>query len=437
MPGPPISSWRRDLRFFWPLSLMGVVMHAGRLGQNRALLDYEAGVRELALFVMALAILGPFRSVHGMTPQMVTVMGTNGAARRRCFYFVTGVCAALSVPVLLLAWTPLGPPVARGLFDVNAAGGRTMMLYVRFLAPLLILGGWRQYTVGLLVRQQRTNWVVALNALDQCLIIVIVIVGLRQQWSPAVVIGSSALVPSVLVLALSAAVLLRGPFDEQTATAGPTGYADLLRYFWPLAATTFMFTLSRPIIFALVMRINGSGTSHRVDTEVIVAALGLAFSCSLIFQTTVNQFRHLMVTFSATDLPGVRRFMAVATAVVTGLMVVALATPLARLFLQELQGADGQTLQMALDALWPLCLVPIVVAWRNYHHGLGLVEHRTLSLAAGGIGRNGSILLVGLLLLHVGLLNHRTAAALLVLGFTSEALVVVLTRRYGRRASGD
>ena len=65
-----------------------------------------------------------------------------------------------------------------------------------------------------------------------------------------------------------------------------------------------------------------------------------------------------------------------------------------------------------------------------------LIPFAPLSLAPGGLGRNGSILLVGLLLLALGLLNHRSAAALLVLGFTSEALVATLTRRYGRRASG-
>ena len=437
VPRPPTSSWRRYLRFFWPLSVMAVLMHAGRLGQNRALLDYEGGVRELALFVMALAILGPFRSVHGMTPQMVTVIGTHRAARRRCFRFVTGMCAALSVPVLLLAWTPLGPRVAKGLYDVDVAGGRTMMVYLRYLAPLLLLGGWRQYVVGLLVRQERTAWVMSLNTLEQGLMVALVVVGLQQEWPPAMVVGLSALVPPALLLVLSVLVVRRGRFDERPAAAGPATYPALLRYFWPLAATTFMFTLSRPIIFALVMRINGAGAQHEVDTEAIVAALGLAFSSSLIFQTTVNQFRHLMVTFAGTDRRGVRHFIAGATAVVTGAMVVGLVTPLARLFLEKLQRAEGETLQMALDALWPLCLVPIVVAWRNYHHGLGLVEHRTRALAAGGLARNASILLAGPVLLALGLLNHWTAAALLTLAFASEALCVVLTRRYGRPASDD
>jgi hypothetical protein len=429
VPESGIPTWRHYLRFFWPLSLMGVVMPAGRLAQNRALLDFDSGESELAVFVLALALLGPFWSVRGLMPQMVTVVGMNRAARHLCFRFVTGVCVVLSVPVLVLALTPLGIRVAQALYDVDADSATVMMVYLRFLTPLLILGGWRQVAVGLLVRQERTGWVTGLHALEPLLLVVMLVLGMKMHWTAVVVVGLSALVPAVIVLAVAIVVVLRGTFDEHRVAESPMTYRGLQVYFWPLAMTTFMFSLSRPIIFALVMRINGDGRSEQVDTTAIVAALGLAFSCGMIFQVTVNQFRHLMVRFGDADRQGVRRFMAAVTLVVVGLMLVALLSPLARLFFVHLQGAQGHTLLMALDALWLLCLVPIVLAWRNYHHGLALVEHRTLPMAVGGVARNGSILVLGIALLATGLLNHRTAAALLVTGFIFESVVVVVMRR--------
>ncbi len=418
------------LKFFWPLSLMGILLQVGRLAQNYVLLDFDRGVRELAMFALALGILGPFRSVVAMVPQMVTVVGDSPAARRRCLRFVTAVYLVITLPLLILAWTPLGALTARALYDVDAAGARTIVFYLRFLSPMLLVIGWRQYFSGLLIRQRRTGWITLLQAIGQVLVIAVLAIGTRFALDAVRVISLSAVVPAVISLVVAGVLVWRRPVrdSDPEETPEPKSYRQLLQYFWPLAVTTFMFTLSRPLIFALVTRLNPTRDPSGIDTTAMIAALSLAFSCGIMFQGTVNQFRHLMVTFGKKDPAGVRRFMTAVTIVVSGVMVLVLATPAARLFLYHLQGARGETLEMTLGALWVLALVPAVIAWRNYHHGLAMVQSRTVALAAGSLARNGSIIIVGLALLAAGWLNHWTGAALLVTCFFSEAAAVMITR---------
>ncbi len=434
------TKWGAYLKFFWPLSLFGVLMQIGRLAQNRVLLDFQEGVRELAMFALALAILGPFRSVLAMVPQMVTVMGGSSKSRQLCFRFVTIIYLAISLPLLVLAWTPSGNWLAQWLYDVDDGGAQTIVAYLRFLSPILIINGWRQYCTGLLIRQKRTGWVTALQAISQFLVVTFLAVGMRAAWPATRIIGLSAVMPAFAGLVIATVLLRRTPVvdDDKTAEGKqPQTYGALVRYFWPLAMTTFMFTLSRPIIFALVTRLNPTQSSDGVDTTAMIAALSLAFSCGIMFQGTINQFRHFMVAFAGDDPRGIRRFMVAVTTVVTGLMVLALVTPAARWFLGSLQGATGHTLEMTLDALWVLMLVPIVIAWRNYHHGMAMVQKRTIALAAGSLARNGSILVVGITLLLTGHLNHWTSAGLLLTAFTCEAMGVVMARHVqSRRKAG-
>ena len=110
------------------------------------------------------------------------------------------------------------------------------------------------------------------------------------------------------------------------------------------------------------------------------------------------------------------------------------ATPLKTLFFGEALGIEEPVLSMAGHVLLVLCPVPLVIAWRNYYHGLALTHHRTLGMAVGGISRNVATYLAAAGLLVLGRFNHAAAAAVLVCGFTAEALMVtVSTWRWRRR----
>jgi hypothetical protein len=172
------------------------------------------------------------------------------------------------------------------------------------------------------------------------------------------------------------------------------------------------------------------------DPEPTIAALRVAFVYAMMFHNPVNQFRHVFATFGSGDLAGVRRFMFRVLLGLTGIMLLLAGTPLCTLLLHRVLGIEGEVLHMARQSVLVLCLVPFVVALRNYFHGLALVDRRTTSMGAGAICRNLAVTVAAALLSAFGLLNHVWAPLALVAGFTAETVVVVVARRRGE-GEGD
>ena len=424
---------QRYWRFYWPLSFMSVAMFSGRLVQNWVLLHYEAGERELAVFALALALFNPFRATLAFAPQLANVLVRGPKSFRASLTFLVSTSLVFSVPILLLAWTPLGPLIVPALYNVSDADIRLILLYLRYLAPLVLMGGAARFFEGLLMQAERTGIVSLLRVGNLALLVGVLVLGMWQKWDPVTTLSVSLLVPAAAHLLATGALMLAFRVRHDASEDQPLRQREIAAFFLPMVLTTIMFTLTRPIIFAFLTTLNPRGDPALPSVETLIAAVSLALSVNMLFQANLNQFRNLFVTFGRQDRRGVRRFMVRATGCIAALMTLVVATPVARLFLQHLQGATGETLDMAVDALWVLLLVPPVVGCRNYFHGLAMVRRRTGSMAAGATMRNVSILACAPVLLRLGWYNHVTAAAMMVTGFAAEAATVGLLALRRRR----
>jgi hypothetical protein len=422
---------RNYWRFYWPLALIGVVAVAGRLGQNRVLLDYEEGTRELALFTLALAIFGPFRSALIFVPQMSNVLVRGPKSFRASGRFLATVCLLLTLPVALLGWTPLGDLVLPRIYNVGPNRIAGIRAYLRYFTPLILMGGATGFLTGLLIQSMRTGMVTVLRIVRIGVLIGSLALGVWCGWQPVVTLSAS------LMLASAGQLLLAGFLYAKFGRQPPAGedrwltQREIAAFFLPMVATTILFATSRPIIFAFLTALNPTGDPALPNVDVMVGAAGLAFTFNMAFQITVNQFRNVMVTFGKRDPAGVRRFVWRVALGLSFVMAVAVASPVVRWFLQDLQNAEGELLRMARQAVWPLVLAPLVVTWRNYLHGLTMVHRRTAGMAAGGLARNASVLICAPLLTALGLYNHVAAAAMLVVAFAAEAgATMFFTRRW-------
>ena len=71
-----------------------------------------------------------------------------------------------------------------------------------------------------------------------------------------------------------------------------------------------------------------------------------------------------------------------------------------------------------------MCLLPLVVGFRNYYHGIALARLTTGSMASGAVLRVVAIYACAAGAQALGVLDHVWAAAILVLGFAVEAVVM-------------
>jgi hypothetical protein len=429
---------RRYWQFYWPLTLMGMAVLLGRLAQNYVLLDYPRGVQELAVFALAYAAFGPFRAGLIFVPHMTNVLVRGPKSLRAALRFVASVCLLLTVPIVLLAWTPLGPLILPRIYDIGTERIARLVLYLRYLSPLIFVFGLSHFFVGLLVQARRTGTVTALRVLEVALVVAVLAVGLRLGWEPVLTISLSIIVPRCAHLLLSGAFVLLLHHHASPEKDEPLPQRRIAAYFLPMLGTSVLFAVTRPIVFAFLTSLNPSGDPALPDVDAMVAGVSLAFTFTMIFHAAVNQFRHLFVTFGKRDPTGVRRFMVRVTGVVTVLLVAAALSPVAETFFRLLQGATGRTLRMATQAMLPLCLVPAAICFRNYYHGIAMVHRRTGGMAVGSVMRNLSVLVLAALLTAVGWYNHVWAAAMLVVGFASEATTVMLwTRGWRQEVLGE
>jgi hypothetical protein len=203
-------------------------------------------------------------------------------------------------------------------------------------------------------------------------------------------------------------------------------YRELTAFFIPVSMTGVMFALSRPVLFAFVSRL-----PEGIPT---IAAMRVAFDFSMLFQQAANQFRHFFVTFGLDDLPGKRRFMAVIGAGITFIMLVFALTPLSAWVWRDLISIPEEVLAMSVQVFLVLCLMPTIIIIRNYFHGRLMVERRTSGMAVGSGLRVIGIYLGAMLCFNFDVLNHITAAFLLILGFVIETAVVI---QAAARGTGD
>jgi len=407
---------------------MGLAMLLARQFQNGALARYPDAARELAVFAYATSVFFLFHAALGFVSQMSNALARTREAHRTALGFTVGAGLALSTPLVFLAFTTPGESVLASLFDIRGETLADVVRYLRYLTPLVLVNGLRQYYTGMLIQVKRTGIVTALNVAHLLSIGGLLVLGFHLEWRAVETLARAQVASALIHLALSVFAMTRLYTAPGGETGPPLTYRRTFDFFWPVAVTAVMFAISRPLIYSFA--------SRTPDAIATIAALRVAFDFAMIFHLPLNQFRHLFITFGTRDLPGVRRFLVTILVAVTVLMVVFLASPLGRWTLHGLLGVKGDLLEDSIEAVWVLCLIPLVVSARNYFHGLSLARKRTGSMAVGGILR---VLFIGLAswgLLAAGRLDHVFGAAILVAGFAVEAATVVALGWKGRASEG-
>jgi len=410
-------------RFYWPLSLTGLAMLLARQFQNGTLARYPDAVAELATFAFASSTFMLFNASLAFIPQMANVFARSRRGKKVCFRFLLLLCGMLTIPVTFLALAPAGRHLIGRIFEIDGKVLSSVVQYLRYLLPLIFIRGLRHYYTGLLIQAKRTGYVTLLNVLYLATVILVLMTGVYLGWGAVKTLAFAQVWSGLVQVVLSFALYLRFWDLPDVPEHENLTYRELFAFYWPVAITSTMFALSRPIIYAFLGRMP--------DGTATIAAVRVTFDFAMIFHSAMNQFRHLFVTFGREHLPDLRRFMVRVLIAVMLLMVLVAATPLSKFVFHDLLGIDGDVLAMARQLIWVLCLVPLIVSVRNYFHGIRLIGRRTRAMAAAAIARNLTICLLAWPMQSEGWLGHWAAGGILVAGFAAETAVMLLSELNG------
>lgn len=307
-------------RFYWPLALTGLAMVLSVQFQNAALARYPEAVTELAIFALGYSTFGFFRASLNFIAQLSNIFARSRTGSSRCHRFVLLVSILIMMPLVLLGHSTVGTGLLSQLYGIDADLTARVQEYLVYLAPVILFGAQRFYYTGLLIQGRLTGWVTVLNTFFLTAVILGLMVGFSLGFKPVYVLVGSETIAIILQLIGTLWVKRRyyrlpAPLEHESLR-----YGELVRFFVPVSMTGVMFALSRPILYAFVIRVpNGI---------LAIAAMRVAFDFSMLFQSAANQFRHFFVTFGLDDLPGKRKFMALVGIVITATMLLFAFTPL-------------------------------------------------------------------------------------------------------------
>ncbi len=410
-----LSSVRQYWSFYWPLALTGVGLVLSMQFQNATLARYPEAVRELATIALAYGVYGFFNAGLQFISQLTNVYARSAQALARTRQFVWLAGIIITLPLFLIAATPIGEVLVRLIFGIDATLADAVGFYLILKCPLILLNSHRHMATGLLIQAHLTGWVTISNFIYLGVVITGLIAGFAMGLAPPYVIVGSEVIGVVVLLVTLQVIKRRHYALPELAEHEHVTYLELTKFFIPVSMTGIMFALSRPILYAFVAR--------SPNSIAVIAALRITFDFTMLFQQAANQFRHFFISFGFDDLRAKIQFMAVVCAGITLLMLVFVLTALSDFIWGTVMGIPEELITLALEALLVMCLMPIAIIYRNYFHSRLMTLRRTEGMAYGSMARVASIFLLAALLQAAGMLTHISAAGILVFSFVVEAFI--------------
>ena len=402
-------------RFYWPLALTGIGTVLSIQFQNATLARYPEAVTELAILALAYGIFGLFNACLQFTAQLSNVYARSPRANRTSWQFVIIASTTIMLPLLLIATTKFGEGAVQYIFNIDAELSQRVTAYLLIMCPLILLNAQRHYLSGLMIQAHRTGWVTICNFTYLSVVIILLLAGFNMGLPAYQVVVGSELTGVCLLISLLAYARWRHYTPPSIVAHADVTFLDLLKFFVPVSTTGVMFAVSRPVLFAFVVR--------TPDGIAMVAALRIAFDFSMLFQQAANQFRHFFISFGFDDLKGKKRFMFTISIGLTIVLLVVAATPISTWIWGDVMGIPEDLMMMSADALLVMCFMPSIIIYRNYFHGRLMHLRRTAGMAYGATIRVLGICALAWLFFELNWLNPATAASILIIGFLIEAVM--------------
>jgi hypothetical protein len=411
---PP--SYRDLLVFLAPLLFTGLMMTADQPLVNAALTRLPGAQEALAALVVAFGLALVYEAPHVTMIEVATALATTrqALALLRRFYIV--FAAVLAVVAAALLASPLYDALVRGLMgippDVAAAARPTLAAFVLWPIPI----GWRRLHQGALIRHGHSRAVGA-GATVRVVVLLGSLFALLAGFNGVLggsTIGALAMLGSVTAEAvytdLAARRLLHTlPAAHPTDPArAPLTRRALWDVFWPLAGTTVLNTLNRPLLSAGIAAAGiAAGGPH--GGEEALAAWGVSWGVIMLINGATLVLSQVAIAWDADPRPGIRgrgaRIILGAGLVLTGLIALVAWTPLADWLLGQIYAVTPALAAVATPVIRLLVPVPILAA------AGGLLRGRLIARGRARAVRTAQFIDLAVLLVVLGLGTHWPFAA--------------------------
>ncbi len=276
----PASGYGRLAVFLGPLIFTGLMMTTDTPIVNAALARLPDARTALAAFTVAYSLALVYEAPHVMMIEAGTTLATTRQALALLRRFYLGMAAIVGLVGAGVVLTPIYDALVGGLMAIppEVAAAARPGLAVLLLWPLPI--GWRRLHQGALIRHGESRAVGA-GALPRIGVLVgatLLLLATVGGSLPGTALGALAMLASVTAEAIYAhwaAERLLADLPAGAPDGRDLSLRDLWTFYWPLAGTSILSTVNRPVLSAGLAIAATAAGGGGADTA--LAAWGVAW----------------------------------------------------------------------------------------------------------------------------------------------------------------
>jgi Na+-driven multidrug efflux pump len=411
-------TYRAISLLYLPLAASWVLMLAEAPLVNAFLARGPDPELSLAAFGVAFSIILVVEAPILMMLELSIALSKSMAAFRKIRLFYLLVVLGITALGLLLFYTPLCQVVLCGLMGIppKIAEATAPALRVFVWWPLPI--GWRRIYQGILISDGRTRIISVATAVRLVVLLAAIVAGQSLDLLAGATLATVGMVLAVTVEAglthWAAQSSMRRRLSKDTADPQPIAFRYLWSFYLPLAITTVLRQMIRPVISA--------GIAGAPMAELSLAAFPVAFSLSSIFWGPTMALRQVTValTRDKESWHKISRFVLAAGLALTAALCFIGFTPLLDLVLRGFFGLSESVAALAAPATRVMVLLPLAYTLHALFTGLLVKKARTSTVRTAKILDLGVVALALFLGLGYGGLQGSVLGAIAI---TSGALV--------------
>jgi len=396
----------------------------------------------LAAFAVATALAWMVESPIIMMLSASNALVKDGVAYRKLRRFSNVLNAAVTAAMIVLVTPPVFGFVARGIMglegDVARLAGRAMIFLVLWPGAI----GFRRFYQGILIsdgRPQAVTWgtVVRLSTMAATGLVFALVFHM-----PGASVGAGALGAGVVAegtaswfMARKTVRCLRAQSDEECSFGHSLTAASVVRFYAPLALTSFLSFFINPLTTFFLAR----GRMPLESLAVLPVVVGLAF----VFRTAGISVQEVIIALAGDSLENKRilnRFTLRIGAISTVALAAVVFTPLATIWYGTVSGLSPELASFSVLPGALLVLLPFLEAVLSYERGVLVRSHRTAPISvAVGVQLAVTTGVFALMLLVLRTEGADSVGPALTAGYAVGVAILVMGRRrtLGKASSPD
>lgn len=420
---------QRAILFFWlPLAFSWMLMTFEGPWIQGVISRRPDAELQLAAFGIVFSLMILIESPVIMLLATSSALSRDGQAYRILSRFAMGLNVFVTIVAVLMAFTPLLDLWLGGVLgippdviDAARPGVALMILFPGFI-------GYRRFYQGILINHNHTR-VIGTGTILRLIVSagLAMLIGAITDW-PGVVLGGIGLGAAVAAESLYVRYMARADVADLKRTPRPASKPDLnygaaMRFHLPLALTSIMTLLVRPLI--------ESGLASTDDARAALAAWPVIFSIFLILRSGGMAWQEVVIALSRSRqaLDALRRFTLMLGFGTSGLMLVLSFTPAIDIYTGTVLGIPENIQPLVKLGAQIGVLIPMLTTFQSYLRALLMRSDRTARIYQGmalGFGLTAATMFGGLAL---GLPGIMSASLAMTLGLVTELAFLFVAQR--------